>query len=142
MNETGEVIGLSGDTVTLLMKRTSSCGSCRACSAGRRTGEMQLTAVNLCGAKLNDKVTVELHPKAFVSAAAVLYGIPLVGMLFGFISGNYLFERLGLENSAAFAGFAFGVVFLFLIYKTIKRFEYIWRGKGYAPAAVKVVAED
>jgi sigma-E factor negative regulatory protein RseC len=141
MHETGEVIKVEGDTVTLRMKRTSACGQCRACTIGNTPDELRVTVKNECGAKENDRVRVDLKPEVFYKAALILYGLPLVGLLAGFWLGDLIGARMGLGEYNAIAGAVLGAIILFVILLLIRRADPKWKAKGYSPVATEVVGE-
>lgn len=141
MRETGEVVNTSGDTVTVRIKRTSACAHCKACDFGMNSDEMRVTAKNACNAKTGDRVRVELKPESFISAALILYGLPLIGLLAGVWLGSVAGTWMGLGKYSAFVGFAGGLALAALAYAVIKKREPYWRSKGYTPMATGIVEE-
>lgn len=139
MRETGEVTAVTGGSVTVRIKRTSACAHCKACDFGLQSDEMRVTAQNACGALPGDTVRVELRTESFLSAALILYGIPLAGMLAGFTVGHYLGIWLELAQFAALTGFGGGLVMAALAYAFIKKSEPRWRAGHYTPVATEVV---
>jgi len=142
MRETGKVIELTDGYATISLKRTTACGSCRACTIGDDPGEMRVSVKNDCGANVGDKVEIELRSGAFVSAAMILYGIPLAAMLFGFIAGDTVCGMLGFGEARSTVAFVSGMVMLTAVYALIKKLEPVWKKRGYAPSAAKVVEEE
>ena len=65
MAEIGEVIGTEKNKLVVRMTRKEACAKCRACSAGLKEQDMLLKAVNLCNAKVGDKVEVMLETADF-----------------------------------------------------------------------------
>ena len=141
MREIGKITEVSDGFATVSLKRTTACGTCRVCTIGDDPSEMRVSVKNDCGAKVNDRVELELRSGAFVSAAMVLYGIPLAAMLAGFIAGEAVSVVLGLGESGAPVAFITGMAMLMAVYALIKKLEPVWRRKGFTPAAVKVVEE-
>ncbi|MFR7512063.1 MAG: SoxR reducing system RseC family protein, partial [Muribaculaceae bacterium] len=76
MAEIGEVIGTEKNKLVVRMTRKEACAKCRACSAGLKEQDMLLKAVNLCNAKVGDKVEVMLETADFMKATCIMYGIP------------------------------------------------------------------
>ena len=56
MAEIGKVIGTEKNKLVVRMTRKEACAKCRACSAGLKEQDMLLKAVNLCNAKVGDRV--------------------------------------------------------------------------------------
>ena len=95
MAEIGEVIGTEKNKLVVRMTRKEACAKCRACSAGLKEQDMLLRAVNLCNAKVGDKVEVMLETADFMKATCIMYGIPCAMFMVGILAGYYGFEALG-----------------------------------------------
>ena len=135
MGETGIVVAIdeAAGTITVNMKRTSACNGCRVCKIDPDK-EMVMVARNLCGALVGDKVEVELQGGSLMRAAAVMYGLPLAGLVLGVYAGGRLFA----EELLAF-GFGIGVMGLAFL---VIRFAEKKRDKSrYVPMAVRIASE-
>ena len=79
MAEKGQVIGLKNNEslAVIKMTRLEACAKCKACIAGMTEKEMFVEAENMCDAKVNDWVEVELEPNGFMNAVLIMYGLPL-----------------------------------------------------------------
>ena len=69
--------------VTIRFERPEACGKCNACGTGSQKGEVTLPSDCTVG----DWVRVELPEGRFLQATALVYVIPLAGLLLGLISG-------------------------------------------------------
>ena len=69
---------------------SGDCHKCSGCGAAQQT--MLLTARNPIGAKPGDIVVVNSETKAVLKAAAVLYLVPLVLFLAGYLLGESLWQ--------------------------------------------------
>ncbi|MCL1987333.1 MAG: SoxR reducing system RseC family protein [Firmicutes bacterium] len=118
-NETGIVIGVNEDTVTVKMKRSSACSRCGACAVANEQ-EMYIEAQNLANAKLNDRVKVSIDTKVFFQALGILYCIPLITLLLGIFTGAFVADLAGLYRYSPLVGFATGIIFAIITYQIIK----------------------
>lgn len=83
----GTVTELNDGMATVVFKRSKACGDCHACvSFG--TDQAQTELKNTLGAKVGDRVSIELHSGSIFKASLILYGIPLAALLIGAVIGN------------------------------------------------------
>ena len=76
---------------TVTAERGQGCGSCSAaaqCHGGSASRTHQTTALNQAGAKVGDRVMLTVASGTLLSRMAVLYLIPVAGMLIGAFSGT------------------------------------------------------
>ena len=138
-SEAGEVISSENGFVTVRMKRSAACARCRACEIGLNDKEMLIKAKNNCAAEVNDRVSVELKPEAFLSAALILYGLPFAGLIIGFAAGYYFGMYAGFEEKSSLIGFTAGIALAWLAYALIRRMEPRFRNKNYTPEATEKI---
>lgn len=87
MQAEGVVVRLAGDCAYVSVQRAKGCGRCH--EAGGCGGDFEVARCeefvvdNLFGAKLGQRVTLEVPAGATLRAAALAYGIPLVLTLLG-----------------------------------------------------------
>lgn len=80
---------------------SGDCHQCSGCGAARET--MILKAENPIGAKVGDLVKVQSDSSPVLKAAAVLYILPLVMFLAGYLLGENLWGRGILVSLICFA---------------------------------------
>ena len=92
MAEKGQVIGLKNNEslAVIKMTRLEACAKCKACIAGMTEKEMFVEAENMCDAKVNDWVEVELEPNGFMNAVLIMYGLPFVAFMAGVLLGYFV----------------------------------------------------
>ena len=144
LREVGQVVELAGPLAKVIVKRRSSCESCGACGIGRQA-EMSFMLKNNIGARVGDRVLIEMRSKALFQAAFLTYSIPLMIMIIGFLAGQFLGRSWGMESeSAELFGIGTGFLFLvlaFLALRWLDRFQGL--GSKLQPQLVAVVdAED
>ncbi|MCB2147779.1 MAG: SoxR reducing system RseC family protein [Deltaproteobacteria bacterium] len=111
--ETGD-----GGRAMVVAEKGQGCGSCSSvsqCHGGRDTRTAKTPAINPIGAAVGDRVLLTVASGAILSRMAVLYLLPVFGMLIGAFTGAFMFHGGGGPSggtSIAFglAGFALGFV--------------------------------
>jgi len=96
----------------------SHCDSCRV-SFGCNS-EMTIKAINRAGAGVGDLVSIHLSSGTIMKSAAILYLIPVVGLISGAFMGEGLSTRLAISQTSAIAllslaGFILGFIITALI---------------------------
>ena len=96
----------------------SHCGSCRV-SFGCNS-EMTIKALNRAGAGVGDLVSIHLSSGTIMKSAAILYLIPVAGLISGAFLGDELSTRLAMSETGAIAlvslaGFILGYILTVLI---------------------------
>ena len=99
-------------TATVIHVRESACsGDCHKCSGcGAAKEAILLEAKNPIGAKLGDLVIIESETGPVLKAAAILYIMPLLLFLAGYIAGGCLGYGAGWLGAAGFLLGIAGVV--------------------------------
>ncbi len=100
MLEIGKVIEIEGDRAKVSLPRKSGCASCGKCGLGLEGGEMLLEAENRPGARVGDRVEVEIPERDPLLAALLLFGLPLLAMLLGVVAGTLLERMWGWDSEA------------------------------------------
>lgn len=95
-------------TAQVLLIRESACsGDCHKCSGcGAAKETLILTAKNPIGAREGDLVVIESASGPVLAAAAMLYMVPLVLFIGGYLLGEHLWGRGPLMG---LLGFALGI---------------------------------
>ena len=96
----------------------SHCGSCRV-SFGCNS-EMTIKALNRAGAGVGDLVSIHLSSGTIMKSAAILYLIPVAGLISGAFMGEGLSTRLAMSETGtiallSLAGFIVGYIITVLI---------------------------
>lgn len=93
--------GMAEATLVRQSACSGDCHQCSGCGAAQQT--MTLQAHNPVGAKPGDVVKVESESSPILKAAAVLYILPLILFLAGYLLGENLWGRGILVSLGAFA---------------------------------------
>ena len=105
----GLVVGLDGSMAQIRFLRGKQCANCGAClTAGE--SEMEIALENSLGAKVGDRVVVDLLPKRVVQASLLAYAVPLAFLIAGVFLGGLVSDWFGLVLGVAACGVAYGVL--------------------------------
>ncbi len=118
LTESARVIRRDGNRVVLELQRGSACGNCemsQGCGTGalgrllgKRMRPLVIETDQDC--KPGDEVELALPEASLVRASLLVYGLPLLGMLFGGILASATAASDGLVAVAVGAGFLAGFV--------------------------------
>lgn len=87
----GEVTEKNGELLAVVFERPQACKQCNGCM------NHQCTRLEIAGdAEIGDVVEVELPDKSVVKASALMYLIPLAGLILGIALGTLLHAPLGI----------------------------------------------
>ena len=91
-------------TAEVMHVRQSACsGDCHKCSGcGAAKETLMLSAQNPIGAKPGDMVIIQSGSGPVLAAAAMLYILPLILFITGYLMGEHLWQRGGLVGCMAF----------------------------------------
>ncbi len=103
-------IGRDG-RATVMAEKGQGCGSCGAafqCQRGYAAGRQAVPVLNRVGAVVGDRVALSVASGAILARMAVLYLVPVAGILIGAFVGEF---GAGSSVVCALSGFAIGFVF-------------------------------
>jgi sigma-E factor negative regulatory protein RseC len=116
IEETGRVVAVDGDLAEVETWRRSACGHCAAGQQGCGTSLLaqvfgnrpsHVRVLNRIRALPGDEVVIGVEEGAFLRATALLYGMPLLGLIGGAMLGKWLALHSGLmggEPASLLAG--------------------------------------
>jgi len=107
MRRFAQVLSLSdeGNLANVMIRRHSACGNCGKCNTG---DNMTLAIDNSFKAERGDMVILELNEGNLVNAALLLYLLPLLGLIIGYLAG------VGLGFQLEFSRIMTSLIFFFL----------------------------
>lgn len=133
--EEGVVIKNDGNLSEVRMGKHSDCKDCGACPGN---DSAIITADNRVGAKLGQRVSVELQESNTLKGAFMIFILPLIFVFIGAIAGKELGALLGVNEliSECIGGAAFLIIVVFLI----KLFDnFVGKKDKSIPAIVKII---
>ena len=100
MIETGVVNKIEKDIAWVTMIKGEQCAGCTACNAFGE-GSFELVALNDPGAKVGDKVEVEINPRQVIKHSTIVFLLPVLSLIVGYFLGNSYLTPIGLSLEAA-----------------------------------------
>jgi sigma-E factor negative regulatory protein RseC len=143
MEEMGRVISIEGDgTAIVAVERTEACKTCRACLTSEDGQLMLARAINLANAVEGDEVEIIIESKSMLTAAFLIYILPLIFFGLGYVFGWYIPPLFSSSISAESSGIFFGFVLCavsFIIIAAIDR--KVAKSYHFKPVVRKVVSK-
>ena len=131
MTERGVVTKVKGGKATVQFDRKSACDSCHMCAVTKDGMKVQIVIENTLGAVVGDFVSVRMGERFVLTAALIVYIIPLVLVGIGVGAGSLLSELA--QALLAVGGLVAGFVIAFLLDRFVIR-----KRKGFAPQMVEI----
>ena len=143
-DQKGMVIDSANGWAQLVTERRDACGGCsttQSCSACLSGAKVVSTVLNPVGAKSGDVVVVSLSSKTILKSAAIVYLLPIFGLMVGAVTGLGLqgyFDIGETALSVAFglAGLVLGFLIVFLISRRISV------NKRFAPVISRILKSE
>lgn len=88
MREEGCVVSVKDEAAIVAMPISKECESCGACLMAGSGKELLLLATNTAGASEGDRVEVEIASGRVIAAAFIIYMIPILLTIVGFLIGS------------------------------------------------------
>ena len=124
---TGKVVGIEKNGwARVVTERTSACSSCQTkqhCHSCLTQAKIEARAINVAGARTGDLVSVSIKTETLLKSAAVLYLVPVLGLLAGALTGPVIGKILTLGETASailFGFIGFGLGFVLVIFYSKK----------------------
>jgi positive regulator of sigma E activity len=113
MDERGVVIESVGGKAQVRIERSESCEGCHGCLYAETGKYMVAEAVDRLGVSPGDVVKLSTENASPLTAALLLFGLPLAMLFVGYAVGAGLAPALGLPSASQGAGIIGGAVFFF-----------------------------
>jgi sigma-E factor negative regulatory protein RseC len=121
---------------TLPSEACAGCPSCGTCNAQREDTEVEV--LNEVGAKIGDRILIDIKTSAFLKATFLLYVFPIIGLLAGSLLGVQAAEYYGYDSSACSALIGFAAFFLTVAVVRVKG-NRMGQDKAYRPRIVRIL---
>ncbi len=138
MAEIGQVVEVMDGEVKVKLLRKEACAKCGACTAGLDSKDMFIDAANMAKAREGEWVEIQLEESNFLKAVAIMYGIPLIGLLAGLALGSVM-GALFIPRFADMLAIVLGLGGAGLSFVVIHMNEARFRTKKFKPKAVRIV---
>lgn len=100
MIETGIVERVEKNIAWIKMIKGDQCSGCNVCKTFGE-GSVQLVALNDVSAKPGDRVEVEIDPTQVVKHSAIVFLLPVLGLILGYFFGASYHQQVGLSEQSA-----------------------------------------
>ena len=138
MREVGKVLRFEDGLAVVEVPRSEACRYCRGCYLGLNRDKMLAEAQNQIQAKIGDEVVLEMEPGKFVTAAFVIYLIPVIFLLIGYFIGDFLAGILKIRGASM--GIIFSLSLFALAYVAIGAIDRKARASGrFDPKIVQIL---
>ncbi len=121
---------------TLPSEACAGCSSCGTCNAQREDAEVEV--INEIGARLGDRILIDIKTSAFLKATFLLYVFPIIGLTVGAMLGVKVSEHFGYDASVCSALLGFAAFFLTVAIVRIEG-NRMGRQRAYRPKIVKIL---
>jgi len=121
MEDEGLVKETRGERCLVEIRARGACLHCanrRVCGIGSAQS-VTLEALNQAGARIGQRVLVEINPAFTLTAAAVVFIVPIAGLVAGYLVGDWLFNGSWPVGLVTLAGLAGGFLLIFLLNKVL-----------------------
>lgn len=122
LEEEGVVVGIEGGIARVRIEPKGTCDSCASAgTCGMRPDTAGvLSAVNVAGARIGQRVRVTMKPGIVLKASLFLYGIPLTDAIVFAIVAKIMAVRTGLPGDPDLWAFGAGLLGLATTYLVMK----------------------
>lgn len=121
---------------TLPNEACDGCAACGTCNAQRAEADVEV--INEIGARVGDRILIDIKTSAFLKATFLLYVLPVIGLTAGAVLGLPTAEATGLDSSVCSAFLGFGAFFLTVAFVRIQG-NRMGRERAYRPQIVKIL---
>lgn len=139
--EIGEVVSVINEKIVKIsLKRHSSCDKCGVCGMGTKP-EITFLAENTIGAKPGDRIVLKMETGTLFKAAFLVYTLPLIMLIVGFLFGDLGARFIGLNTSTSEnIGILTGFILLGSTYYYIRRLDRRTNfTKNFQPRLIKII---
>jgi len=144
--EQGIIVKMGSRSETAWVKtiRSSACESCSvrdSCNPGADGKSQEVEAINTAGAQLGDRIQLTIATGSVLKAMFVLYLFPILCMLAGGITGNWLGVRMQTNPSATAVAVA---MVTFAVSLLIVRFwgQRAGHKEAYRPKIIRILGHE
>jgi len=137
-----EIIEVRGGEAKVRLYRPTACSGCHGCGTGEGRNEV-LTVRNPLDAAVGQAVRIELAPRSILQAAVIVYVLPLVLMVSGYLLGLALARALPMPWASDTVGVAVGLTALLFSFVLVRAIDRRAKGTGrFEPVISAVVAPE
>lgn len=141
MEQQGYIVGIIDEkTAKLKMQRHSACASCGKCTTTSEKKDIVVEVDNSIGAKLGDRVAVNMESMNVLKAVGIAYIFPLISLLIGTIGTYYVLQLIentkNIEVISSTVGIIIMLISFFILRKNDNKFR---KSRQYIPIITKII---
>lgn len=141
MNQQGYIVEIVDNvTAKLKLKSYSACASCGKCKTTSEEKDIIVEVDNSIGAKVGDRVEVNMESMNVLKAAFIVYTIPLISLFLGTGITFYTLKSIGSVYNIEIISAISGLLFMFISFLIINKNDHKFReSKEYIPIVTKII---
>lgn len=141
MEQQGYIVGIIDEkTAKLKMQRHSACASCGKCTTTSEKKDIIVEVDNSIGAKLGDRVAVNMESMNILKAVGIAYIFPLISLLIGTIGTYYVLQFIenikNIEVISSIVGIIIMLISFFILRKNDSKLR---ESRQYIPIITKII---
>lgn len=139
--EEGIVLRTSGTEAVVKTVKSGVCKGCTArgsCHSMGENDEMEVDVINAAGAKVGDRIVLNLETGPLLKVTFLLYVFPIIVLIIGAALGQRIATMLGLDSSGLSVLVGFFFLFAAVLFIKKKANKLAKRNK-YRPTIVKIL---
>lgn len=144
MNQQGYIVEIVDNiTAKLKLKRHSACSSCGKCATTSEEKDIIVEVDNSIGAKVGDRVEVNMETMNVLKAAFIVYTIPLIALLIGTVGTFYVLNAISFNGNIEVISGVVGLVLTFIVFLILKKNDKKFRdSKEYIPIVTRIIVSE
>lgn len=144
MEQQGYIVEIiDNKTAKLKMQRHSACASCGKCATTSEKKDIIVEVDNSIGAKIGDQVAVNMESVNVLKAAAIVYILPLIGLIGGTIATYYILQAMGSKGNIEIISGTVGMLLTIVSFLILKANDKKFReSREYIPIVTKILISD
>lgn len=120
MEEEARVIAVEGENATVIVEPHEGCVACPLARMCHLEGQKRyLEVINNKGAKPGDVVIIKQRPRTAITAALLVFAMPVVVFCLGYLLGNIFFPSQGIP---IIISFVLLIMYFFMLKKIDKKY--------------------
>ena len=141
MEQQGYIVGIIDEkTAKLKMQRHSACASCGKCTTTSEKKDIVVEVDNSIGAKLGDRVAVNMESMNVLKAVGIAYIFPLISLLIGTIGTYYVLQLIENTKNIEVISSTVGIIIMIISFFILRKNDSKLReSRQYIPIITKII---
>lgn len=141
MEQQGYIVGIIDEkTAKLKMQRHSACASCGKCTTTSEKKDIVVEVDNSIGAKLGDRVAVNMESMNVLKAVGIAYIFPLISLLIGTIGTYYVLQFIENTKNIEVISSTVGIIIMLISFFILRKNDNKLReSRQYIPIITKII---